>query len=112
MNDTISSYPMATFKNLYEMMQIEVEFEDLQIFSNKKQVNILNDQGLSIMNIVFYPEEDRVTVFHCDIPGYCNYDRPYYFNINASILLSCTAVLHDAYLESIDREIDTFISKI
>ena len=98
MNNTFSSLPISTFKMLYELMQIEDEFEDIQIYSNKRQANILNDQGLSIINIVFYPEEDRVTVFHCDTPGYCNYDKPYDFNIHANMMLSCTYVLSNVYL--------------
>lgn len=90
-------FPIATFGVLYELIQCNNELESLQIYSNKRQVNILNDQDLSIMNIVFYPEERRVTVYHCDIPGHCNYDEPYDYSFEDNILLACSYVISSYY---------------
>lgn len=90
-------FPIATFGVLYEMIQTHDELESMQIYAHKRQVNLLNDQDLSIMNIVFYSEERRATVFHCDTPGHCNYDKPYDYSFDDNIMLACSYVISSHY---------------
>lgn len=89
--------PFSTFRVLYEMIQENDDLYSMQIYSHKRQVNILNDQDLAIINIVFYPEEERVTVFHCDKPGHCNYDHGFDYQFDTNMMFACSNVMLKHY---------------
>lgn len=89
--------PFSTFGILYQMIQTHDELESMQIYSHKRQVNILDDHGLSILNIVFYPEEDRVSVFYCKDHGYCDYDNPSDFTFDTNMMLACSNVISKSH---------------
>lgn len=75
-----------TFKDLYVLIQRHVSSRYLQIYSNKHQVNILNDDGLSLLNIIFDDEDENVKLYRCPNPGYCDYDsEPIVLQLNDSI---------------------------
>lgn len=82
---------MQTFKDLFDFIQNNTS-DNLQIYSNKRQVNVLNEDGLSIMNLVFADEE--VHMYHCDRPGYAKYDQflTYQYDEDITILPNRRAV--------------------
>ena len=65
---------MTTFKGLYDFIQTK-KSDKLQIYSNRRQVNVLNADDLSICNIVF--DDDEVHVYACDRPGIADYGTYY-----------------------------------
>lgn len=87
--------PFPTFGTLYQMIQNKDNLgsESIQVYANKRQVNFLDDQGLSFMNIVFYPEEGRVSVFHCEKHGYCDYNNPRDFTFDSNLFMACSDVI-------------------
>lgn len=66
---------MKTFNDLFRFIQnaTKDEAKSLQIYSNKRQVNILDKDELSIMNILF--TDDEVHIYNCHRPGYADYGR-------------------------------------
>ena len=84
---------MATFRDLYNWIKAAPVDEfgrypgfakwSLQIYNSKRQVNICCN-GLSHCNIVI-SDEDTATVYPCDRPGYCDYDKGTRFAIDTDI---------------------------
>lgn len=64
---------MKDFRDLYNFIQTREKAKNLQIYSNRQQVNILNSDELSIMNLIFV--DDEVHLYNCQRPGYADYGR-------------------------------------
>ena len=78
---------MITFRDLKDYIDKGYQSANLQIYSNGHQVNILNNDELSICNIVF-DEGDEVHVYCCDKPGYADYGKCHKYLLDDNIQLA------------------------
>lgn len=78
---------MITFRDLKEYIQNGYANGNLQIYSNKRQVNVINKDDLALCSIVFN-DSDEVLIFTCDKPGYANYDSANKFLLDDSIIIA------------------------
>lgn len=74
---------MGTFQDLYNLIQKTKNLRNMQVYSNRQQVNLLNIEGLSIMNICF--SDDEVHMYQCPRPGYADYSNRIIFNLDENL---------------------------
>ncbi len=66
---------MKTFGELRKFVNDGNKDSRLQIYSHKRQVNVLNSEDLSLMNILFDDDEDEIHVYYVTRPGIANYSE-------------------------------------
>ena len=87
---------IATFKDLLHFLE-SVDTDgmytinnmwQLQIYNNRRQVNICDEDGLSHMNIVYCDKgkDMLVHIYNCQRAGYCDYNHPLEYQIDERVL--------------------------
>ena len=74
---------MGTFRDLFDNIQKTDNLRNMQVYSNRQQVNLLNGEGLSIMNICF--SGDEVHMYQCIRPGIADYCNKIIFDLDENI---------------------------
>ena len=82
----------ASFRSLYNNIQTEDSIKGYRIYKDKTQVDMLDDDKIPVVNIKFYPDDNIVEVRIYSCFGICS-NKPYKFNFNNSIALSCSSVI-------------------
>ena len=81
---------MGTFRDLFNQIQKTKSLRNMQVYSNRQQVNLLNGEGLSIMNICF--SDNEVHMYQCIRPGYADYSNRIIFDMDDNLASICNYI--------------------